>query len=494
MTENGATAEDQPAPTGRAQLLIRGGRIIDGSGAAGFTADLAIEGDRIVALGALSGWTAEEVIDAGGRAVAPGFIDVHTHDDRAVLETPDMAFKVSQGVATVIAGNCGISLAPFRPGAAFPPPLGLLAPPDGFFPSVAAYRTALEARPAAVNLGLLTGHGALRAEALGADYRRPAEEDEVEAMGGRLREALAQGSLGLSTGLAYPGSAAAGTEEVVGLARHVDGFANALYVTHMRDEGDRVLESLEETFDIGRRAALPVVVSHHKCAGPRNYGRARETLAAIDAAGRRQPVGLDVYPYTASSTVLLPDMLEDAEDILVAFSDPYPEAAGRRLAEIAAEWGCDQADAVARLQPAGGIFFQMDEGDLQRILAYPKTMIGSDGLPGMSHPHPRLWGTFPRVLGRYVREKRLLGLEAAVHRMTGLAAQTFRLAGRGLLRPGFFADIVIFDPATVADRATFDEPQVPAAGIEAVIVNGQPAWRAGAATGSRAGRFIARAG
>ena len=486
-------ADSGPAGAGRCHVLIRGGRVIDGSGRPAFAADLAIEGDRIEAVGDLSDWRADETVEAGGLVVAPGFIDAHTHDDRAVLATPDMTFKVSQGVATVIAGNCGVSLAPFRPGEAFPAPVELLGQPDDFFDSVAAYREALEARPAALNLGLLTGHGMLRVEALGGDYGRPADETEIAAMGERLREALAQGSLGLSTGLAYPNSGAATTDEVVGLARHVAGFENPLYVTHMRDEGDRVLESLDETFEIGRRAELPVVVSHHKCSGPRNYGRSGETLAAIEAAAGAQRVGLDVYPYTASSTVLLPELLEDAEDVLVGHSAAHPEAAGRRLAEVADDWGCDEAEAARRLHPAGAIYFQMDEADLERILAYPRTMVGSDGLPGMAHPHPRLWGTFPRVLGRYVREKGVLGLEEAVHRMTGLTAETFRIAERGFLKPGYFADVVLFDPDSVEDRATFDEPCVPAAGIHAVFVNGQPVWQGGAATGIRPGRFLPRA-
>jgi N-acyl-D-amino-acid deacylase len=186
-------------------------------------------------------------------------------------------------------------------------------------------------------------------------------------------------------------------------------------------------------------------------------------------------------------------MLEDAEDVLVGSSEGHPEMAGRRLAEVAAEWGCDEPEAARRLHPAGAIYFQMDEADLERILAYPRTMVGSDGLPGMAHPHPRLWGTFPRVLGRYVRDKGVLGLEDAVHRMTGLTAETFRIAERGFLRPGCFADVVLFDPDSVEDRATFEVPCVAAAGIHALFVNGQPVWREGAVTGARPGRFLPRA-
>ena len=481
-------------PEGRADLILRGGRVIDGSGAPARRADLAVEGARIAAVGDLGGWRAEEEIDAGGCVVAPGFIDVHTHDDRAALATPAMDFKVSQGVTTVIAGNCGISLAPFRPGETLPEPIELLGAPADFFPTVGAYRAAFEGAPPALNLGLLTGHGVLRIEALGADYERPAGPAEIAAMGARLAEALAEGSLGLSSGLDYPNSNAASTEEVVALAQYISDAPGALYVSHIRDEGDAVMTALEEAFAIGRGAGLPVVISHHKCAGPKNYGRSRETLAAIEAAAESQAVGLDVYPYTASSTVLLADHVAEATDVLVAASEPHPEAAGRWLKDIAADWGCGQDEAVERLKPAGAIYFQMADEDLERILAHPRSMVGSDGLPGMAHPHPRLWGTFPRVLGRYVRETGLLGLEQAVHKMTGLPAETYKLADRGLVKPGCFADLTVFDPATVVDRATYEDPEQPADGIRWVFVNGMPVWSAGASTGERPGRFLARDG
>ena len=234
MADNTAAT---PGHTGRAQLILRGGTVIDGSGAAPRRADVAVEGGRIAAVGELSGWRADEEVDAAGCAVAPGFIDVHTHDDRAALANPAMDFKVSQGVTTVIAGNCGISLAPFRPGESFPEPTALLGGPDEFFPTVAAYRAALDRAPPALNLGLLTGHGMLRVEALGRDFDRAAGPQEIEAMGTRLREALAEGSLGLSSGLDYPNSCAASTDEVVALARHISDASNALYVSHIRDEG-----------------------------------------------------------------------------------------------------------------------------------------------------------------------------------------------------------------------------------------------------------------
>ena len=488
-----ATGSEAPSQ-GRCHLLIRGGRVIDGTGGPSQVADLAVEGDRVAAIGRLSGWRADEVIDAAGLAVAPGFIDVHTHDDHAVLTSPAMEAKTSQGVATVIAGNCGLSLAPFRPGPAFPPPLELLGQPEVFaYPSLAAYRSRLEASPPAVNVGHLTGHGMLRVEQLGGAYDRSATGEEVEAMGARLREALEDGSLGLSSGLDYPSSGAASTQEVLMLARELSAQPNTLYVSHIRDESEAVLEALEEAFAIGRGARVPAVISHHKCAGIENFGRSVETLAAIEAAAARQEVGLDVYPYTASSTVLLADHLAHSTDVIVTDSLSEPAAAGRHLAEIAADWGCSEVEAVERLRPAGAIYFQMDEGDLERIMAYERTMIGSDGLPGAAHPHPRLWGTFPRVLGRYVREKGLLSLEQAVHRMTGLSAATFRLKERGCLKPGFHADVAVFDPQKIIDRASYQHPCQPAEGLHLLLVNGQVVRRGGHQSAARPGRFLARA-
>ena len=494
MTGDVTTPERGEGTKGRCHLLIRGGSIVDGTGKPAWAGDLAIDAGRIAALGDLGAWRSDEVVDATGLVLAPGFIDVHTHDDQAVIGSPDMAPKVSQGVTTVIAGNCGISLAPFRPGEAFPPPLELLGEPEDYaYPSLGAYRAALEARPAAVNLGLLTGHGMLRVEQLGAGYDRAATAAEIEVMAARLREALAEGSLGLSSGLDYPSSRAAPTAELLGMVTVLRDCPNALYVSHIRCESEEVLAALSEAFEIGRGGKVPTVISHHKCAGVENFGRSRETLAAIDAAAGGQKVGLDVYPYTASSTVLLPENVARSEDVLITHSKAVPEAAGRRLAEIAADWGCSQEEAIQRLRPAGAIYFQMADEDLERIMAYERTMIGSDGLPGTPHPHPRLWGTFPRVLGRYVREKGVLSLEEAVRRMTGLAADSFHLRERGYLRPGYHADLVLFDPAQISDRATFEAPCQAAVGVELVLVNGHPVWRQGATTGARPGQFLARA-
>jgi N-acyl-D-amino-acid deacylase len=255
---------------------------------------------------------------------------------------------------------------------------------------------------------------------------------------------------------------------------------------------DAVLESLDESFHIGRELGVPVVVSHHKVTGAANWGRSTETLARIGAALQCQCVALDCYPYTAGSTMLHNDPVRLQGRVLIAHSEPQPQMAGRELDDIVREWGCDKPEAVRRLQPASAIYFMMDEADVQRILAYEHTMIGSDGIPLGERPHPRLWGTFPRVLGHYSRALRLFPLETAVWKMTGLTARNFGLDGRGTLAEGAWADVVVFDADAVIDTATYDDPQRAAAGIEQVIVCGVPVWRHGQATGVRPGQVLQR--
>ena len=479
------------AADGHYDVLFAGGTVIDGTGAPRARADVAVSGDRIAAVGELAGAEAARTIDAAGRIVSPGFIDAHTHDDNLLLVDRDMTPKTSQGVTTVIAGNCGVSLAPLRPGRPVPPPLDLLGGPADFrYPRFADYVAALDAAPPAANAGLLVGHSALRLDTMD-DVDRPATAGEIDAMRERLAEGMEAGALGFSTGLIYGPNKAASTDEVAAVAE-VAGAAGGLYVTHMRNEHDGVEEAMEEAFEIGRRAGADVVISHHKCAGRRNFGRSRDTLALLDKARERQSIGLDVYPYTAGSTVLMPEMVEKAERVIVSWSEPHPEHTGRDLADVAAELGLDLIAAAKTLLPAGGIYFMMDEADVQRIIAYEHSMIGSDGLPHDRHPHPRLWGTFPRVLGHYARELGLLTLEDAVRRMTGLTATRFGLTDRGEVRAGAYADLVMFDAETVADRATFDEPTRPAAGIDVVMVNGAVVREGGQVTGNRPGRALRR--
>ena len=475
-------------------FLIRNGIVVDGTGAPRYAADVAIRGDRIAGIGQFGQARADREIDAARQVVAPGFIDAHTHDDRLLLSGPEMAAKVSQGVTTVVAGNCGISLAPAPNGMRTPvtPPLDLLDASGTWFrfPTFAAYVEALQQRPAATNCALLVGHTTLRVVTL-ADVERPATSAEIGRMRELAGEALAAGAIGVSTGLYYEPAAAAPTQEVIEVCRPLREFG-ALYCTHMRNEADRVLDSLEESFQIGREVGAPVVISHHKVNGTANHGRSRETLALIEQHMRAQPIGLDCYPYTAASTMLSADRARAATRTVVTWSKPHPECAGMELAEVARQMDLPQDEAVACLLPAGGIYFSMDEADVQRILAFPSTMVGSDGLPHDAFPHPRLWATFPRVLGHYSRDLHLFPLEQAVHKMTGLTARTFGLEGRGVLRAGAWADITIFDPQAVAEAATFQQPIAPSRGIDTVIVNGQIVWRDGKSTSARPGRVLAR--
>ncbi len=471
-------------------VLIEGGLLIDGTGAPAVQTDIAIAGDRIVALGNEQPVEAQTKIDARGRVVAPGFIDAHTHDDRLVLSSPDMTPKISQGITTVIAGNCGVSLAPLVDHDPVPP-LNLLGNREWYrFPTFESYAAAVDASPPAVNIASLAGHSTLRVGVMD-DLARPATRSELDRMGVLLEESLEAGCIGMSTGLAYPTANAAPTEEVIALAERLVPY-EGLYATHMRDERDHVVESVNETLEIGRRAGVRVVISHHKCGGRKNWGRTRETLPLIEAARKTQSINLDVYPYTASSTVLLRDFIESSEKVIVTWSESYPEMAGRDFADIKSEWGCSTEAAIERLLPAGAIYYQMHEDDLRRVLSFPDAMIGSDGLPHDVFPHPRLWGTFPRVLGHYCRELGLFPLEEAVRRMTGVPASVFGLENRGVIREGAFADLVVFDPERVIDQADFTDPKQPSIGIELVLVNGRPVWREAAWTGERPGRLLRR--
>ncbi len=467
-------------------LLIRNATVIDGTRAPRFAAGLAVMNGRIAAIGPLGNERAEVEIDAGGRIVAPGFIDTHTHDDRLLLSAPEMTPKVSQGVTTVVAGNCGISLAPAPEGMDQPvtPPLDLLDEEGSWFTfkSFRDYVAALRDQPAATNCALLVGHTMLRVQTMD-NLERPATAAEVERMRALADEALAAGAIGVSTGLFYEPANAAPTEEVIEVCRPL-AARNGVYATHMRNEGDRVVESLEETFRIGRELGVPVVISHHKVSGAPNHGRSRETLALIEERMRGQTIGLDCYPYRASSTILSASRAAAAQKTLVTWSRSHPEVAGMDLVDIRIP--------IEELLPAGAIYFTMDEADVQRILAFEHTMIGSDGLPHDTFPHPRLWGTFPRVLGHYARGLNLFPLETAVHKMTALPAKMFGLADRGVLKPGMAADLTIFDADTVDETATFTQPIQAAKGIDRVIVNGTVVWHNGKSTGARPGQVLMR--
>lgn len=473
-------------------LIIRNGTVIDGTKRPRYDADVGILDGHIAEVGDLSTAQARDLMDASGKIVAPGFIDSHTHDDGALLAQPDMSFKISQGVTTVITGNCGISLAPLRQGVPIPAPLNLLAGDDDRprHHSFAAYMDALRRKPAAINAATLVGHSTLRIMAM-SDLAKPAGEAEIAEMRRMLSEALDAGAIGMSTGTYYPPAAAASTEEIIEVGRPLTE-AGGLYATHMRDEADHCLESLEETFRIGRELDIQVVVSHHKLQRQENFGKSAITLPRIREAMRCQCVALDCYPYNASSTMLHTDPKRLKGRIMIASSGSHPECAGRDLDQIAAEWQVSIVEAAQRLQPASAIYFTMDEADVRNILAFEETMIGSDGIALGEKPHPRLWGTFPRVLGHYCRDLGLFPLETAVWKMTGLTARNFGLKGRGQLQPGCYADVVIFDAANVRDLATYQDSTRMAEGIEAVVVNGELAWKEGRSLGTRSGQVIGR--
>ena len=471
--------------------LIGNVQILDGSGNQPRAGAVAIEDSRIQAVGDLDGYSARENIDAHGHVLAPGFIDVHTHDDLYLIRAPEMLPKLSQGVTTVIVGNCGISAAPVQLSRNFPDPMNLLGEEDAFrYPAFPEYVSAVTEAEPAVNVAALVGHTALRNNHMDR-LDRAATGTELAAMQDQLREALDHGAIGLSTGLAYLSAYSASADEVQGLAKVLSN-ASALYTTHLRNESDGVLQAMDEAFLIGKHANVPVVVSHLKCAGIDNWGGSGEVLQSLERARTTQPVGCDCYPYAASSSTLDLRQVDERVLITITWSTPHPEIAGRSLAEIAEAWGVTQLEAGRRLQPAGAIYHGISEDDVRAILKHPATMIGSDGLPNDPLPHPRLWGTFPRVLGRYSRELRLFSLSEAVRKMTSLPAKTFRLKHRGWIREGYFADLVLFDAERICDMASFTNPVQASAGIYGVWVNGVLCYRNGTPTGQRAGRFLLR--
>ncbi|KVE01866.1 N-acyl-D-amino-acid deacylase family protein [Burkholderia anthina] len=472
-------------------VILRRGELIDGTGAARFEADLGVTGERIAAIGDLRGATAVHTLDASGLIVAPGFIDSHTHDDAFVLTDPDVEPKVAQGVTTVIAGNCGISLAPLLAERDVPQPLDLLGAWQSFrFPSFRAYLGALDATPAAVNTAALVGHSTLRVRHM-ADLGRAANAAEIAAMAADVRAAMAAGAFGVSTGTFYPPAAAATIDELIDVCAPLRE-TGGVFATHLRDETDAIIASLDEAFSIGRALDVRVVLSHHKVAGTANHGRSIETLAHIDAQRTRQPLCIDCHPYPATSTMLRADRVRQSSRVIVTWSKPRPEFAGRDFHALLPLFGDSIDAAIDALRPAGAIYFVMDEADVERIMRHELTMVGSDGLPNDMRPHPRLWGTFPRVLGEFSRERGLFPLETAVRKMTGLTAEQFGIAERGRLAVGHYADLVVFDPARVIDRATFASPTLRPEGIEHVFVNGHAVLEHGRHTGARPGQALRR--
>ncbi len=414
-----------------------------------------------------------------------------------------MAFKLAQGVTSVVSGNCGFSAIPADPnGDSVAASGGILAGVSGDFTDLSGYFVAALARKPAINNMMLVGHNTVRAMTMGMAQRAPTH-DELATMRGHVERALEQGACGFSTGLIYRPGRWSRTEEVIELAQ-LARPRDALYTTHMRNEGDRLLEAVDETLRIGAETGVHVHISHHKSAGRPNWGKVKDSLSRVDAAiAAGQRVTLDVYPYTAGSGRMIEYFNLDkidralAEVIRIASCPAFRELEGRMLVDVARERGVDVVDLVREVltAPLGDrticIQFIIDEADVETNLAHADMMVGSDGIPDLrGRPHPRLFGTFPRVLGRYVRERGVLRLEEAVRRMTSLSADTFGLTGRGRVREGHWADLVLFDAATVADNATYDDPQREPTGIACVIVNGQVAYEHGTHTGVGAGAML----
>jgi N-acyl-D-amino-acid deacylase len=479
-------------------LAIRDVLVLDGTGAPASEGAVGAADGRISEIGPGVG-RARVDIDGGGLVLAPGFVDTHTHDDAALLQHPGLEFKVAQGCTSLVIGNCGLSAAPASTGSA----LGFLF--TGLraeWEDLDGYRQAAHAAGPACNAIALVGHNTLRWAAMRREARAPSAP-ELARMRDEVTRAMEQGACGLSTGLVYVPGRFSETEELVALAAAVAPFGG-IYATHVRNENDRLLEAVREAIHVGHEAGVPVHISHHKAAGRRNWGKVGESLALADAADAAgTPVSLDVYPYTAGSGPMVEyfDLdhvdLELAAALRLASCPAFPDWEGRALPDIATEEGADLGELVRRIltAPDGAkticIHFVIDEADIETNLRHPRMMIGSDGIPDLAgRPHPRLFGTMPRVLGKYVRDRGVLPLAEAVRRMTSLSCRRFGLAERGEIREGWRADLVLFDPDVIADRATYDEPAQEPVGVELVVVNGQLAYDHGRHTGVGAGRVL----
>jgi len=516
-------------------LKIVGGQLIDGTGALGRLANVGIRGDRIADVGDLSAIPAKKTLDAAGRCVTPGFIDVHSHSDAYLLIEPSAPSKIFQGVTTEVVGNCGASAAPLAGEYQMPSDWRSQEYPRAW-KTVGEYRAVLDAAKPAVNAVLLIGHNTIRAGVMGYEARA-ARADEIRRMEKLLDQALEEGGAGLSTGLVYQPGMFAESSEVVDLAK-VAARRNKIYTSHMRSEGKRLLEAIDETLDVGRRAGIRVQVSHLKTSGRSNWHLLDGALERIHKArAEGLEVASDRYPYTASCTdldVILPDWasgggrevvmgrLRDPstrkkirEDILAARAGNYWETVmigstwhadnarfqGEKLPDIARVLGVEPVDAALHIMEtdelrATAIFFGMSEENMWRILAEPYVMIGSDGSLrspegplSHDHPHPRAYGSFPRFV-RASLDGKTVPLPEAVRKMTSLAAEQFRLKDRGTIAKGMLADVVVFDPAKIAERSTFVKPHQLSEGIDELIVNGVLTIHRGKPTGDRGGRFL----
>lgn len=481
-------------------LVVRDALIADGSGGPLTEGHVAIGEGRILSAGPgpVGAGPSTAELDAAGRLVAsPGFVDVHTHDDAALIRHPGLEFKIAQGCTSLVIGNCGFSGFP----ATGVDDIESVA--GGDWPDLAGFRAAVSAGGFACNAMALAGHNTLRTITIGRSESRSATRADLAAMRGQVRRAMDQGACGLSTGLIYTPGKWAPAEEIIELAgAAADG--GGLYATHIRNEGDQLLEAVAEAIRIGAESGCGVHISHHKAAGRQNWGKVAGSLAAVDQANAAgADVTLDFYPYTASSGPMAeyvsPETVtaEWADQNQFATCPPFPAYQGRRVSEVAAGEGLELPDLVRRVLTAPGgrrtisIGFGMSEDDLVTNVRHPLMMIGSDGIPDLDGlPHPRLYGTFPRIFAQYVRGRGEISVSEAVRRMTSLPAGRFGLAERGTLSPGAWADVVVFDPATISDTATFTDPKREPDGVRWVIVNGVLAVDGGRHTGARAGRLL----
>jgi N-acyl-D-amino-acid deacylase len=467
---------------------ITGASVADGSGAPLRTANVRVVGDAIASIGGASPQAGDRVVDGTGLVLAPGFIDVHNHSTDGLTTDREAASQISQGITTVLVG------------------------PDGSSPtSIAEYLAARRANPSTVNVATLVGHATVRQQVMGEDYRRTATPAEVEQMALLVDRAMLEGALGLSSGLEYVVGSYASTDEVVALATAA-ARRGGIYISHIRDEADRTIDAVRETIEIGARARLPVQITHIKLGTVGVWGKAAEVVSIVEAA-RRQGIDVmaDAYPYLAWQSnlkVLVPNkQYKDPASVKEALDDVgggkniqftrlarYPQYVGKRLSEAAQGEGISEVDFFIRIadDEVGIIGHTMSEPDLRAFYQQPWVMVASDG--GVNNSHPRGAGTFPRVLGRFVRDEQWLTLPEAIRKMTSLPAARLGLTDRGRIVEGAKADLVLFDPSTIVDRSTFEAPRELSQGVRMVWVNGERVWIDGRATGARPGRVVTRQG
>ena len=495
-------------------IVIRNGKIIDGTGNSWFYGDIGVKDGKIKSVGKLDPASATKVVDATGLIIAPGFIDVHGHIEGGIMSRPTAENYIYDGVTTVITGNCG-----------------------GSSTNLKNYFARIDSLKPSINVASLYGHNTVRAEVMGRDNRKPTEEEQKK-MEALVEQAMKDGAVGLSTGLIYVPGTYAETNEVIGLANAAAKY-NGLYASHIRNEETKVTEAIEEALNIGRQAKIPVQISHFKVGGKANWGRSKETLAMIENARKEGwDVTIDQYPYTASSTnlgVRLPNwaVAGTQDSIVKRVKDPVlrqkiidemlaeikrykfknysfavvanysPDSTynGKNISEInklvgrkpRAKW---EAETILDMIEKGGaqmVYHSMNEDDVRYFMRYPFNMAGADAgvpIPGRQLPHPRAYGTNARILGKYVRDEKIISLEEAIRRMTSLAAQKFKLKDRGLLKEGFAADIVVFDEKEVNDKASFENPHQYSVGFKYILVNGQLVMENGTHNGSRNGRAL----